>query len=110
MSATIISRCLVALIVLPLISTQLFAKGGNPRNEDYYDPAHLNRLPPEVRATVFHQCSTARAMHPFAEYKGNLRTLILHYSISTALRAERIAAVPGACMRFTALRTVATGL
>jgi hypothetical protein len=79
MSVFIIPRYLLAFILVSLISDQSMAKGGNVRNEDYYDPAHLNRLPPEVRATVFRECSTARAMHPFAEYKDNLQTLVLHY-------------------------------
>ena len=73
------SRCLAAFILLPLISVQALAKGGAFRNEDYYDPEHLNRLPPEVSATVFRQCGTARAIHPFAQYRDNLQTLVLHY-------------------------------
>jgi hypothetical protein len=78
-SVFVVSRCLVAVLLLSVFSVQSLAKGGNPRNEDYYDPAHLNRLPPEVRETVFRECGTARAMHPFAEYKDNLQTLVLHY-------------------------------
>jgi hypothetical protein len=75
----LVSRCFVAFVLLASLDSQLLAKGGTVRNEDYYDPEHLNRLPPEVRDTVFHQCGTARAMHPFAQYKDNLQTLVLHY-------------------------------
>jgi hypothetical protein len=73
------SSCLVALVFAPIISVQAFAKGGNVRNEDYYDPAHLKRLPPEVLTAVVRECGTARALHRFAEYKNNLQTLVLHY-------------------------------
>jgi hypothetical protein len=79
MRSFLVSQCLVAFFLTPLIGSQVLAKGGTSRNEDYYDPEHLNRLPPEIRDTVVRQCSTARAMHPFAQYKDNLQTLVLHY-------------------------------
>jgi hypothetical protein len=61
MSVFIIRRYLLAFILMSLISGQSMAKGGNVRNEDYYDPARLNRLPPEVRATGFRECSKSHA-------------------------------------------------
>jgi hypothetical protein len=79
MSAFITFRCLVAIILVPLISVQSFAKGGSYRSEDRYDPQHIESLPPEVRDAIFHECGTPRALHPFAHYADNLQTVVLHY-------------------------------
>ncbi len=70
---------LVALIALPLISTQMLAKGGPYSSDDRYDPQHIENLPPEIRAKVLSKCSTPRALHPFAHSRDNMQTVVLHY-------------------------------
>lgn len=79
MSAYLASRFLLTLLLVPLIGTQLLAKGGNPRSEDRYDPQHIESLPPEVRDAISHKCGEPRALHPFAHYTDNLQTIVLHY-------------------------------
>ena len=34
-------------------------------SEDRYNPQHIESLPPEIRHTIYHRCSTPRALHPF---------------------------------------------
>jgi hypothetical protein len=81
MSVFITSRCLVAFILVSLLSTLSSARGGGGfgRSEDRDNPDHIESLPPEIRDAVIHQCITPRALHPFAHYTDNLQTVVLHY-------------------------------
>ena len=81
MSVLKTSRCLVAFLLVPLISVQSVAKGGGAfgRSEDRYSPDHIESLPPEIREAVINKCGTARALHPFARYTDNLQKVVLHF-------------------------------
>ena len=75
----IASRCLCALILVSLLSTQSSAKGGGMHSEDRYNPQHIDSLPPEIRSAIYHRCSTPRALHPFASYFDNPKRIVLHF-------------------------------
>jgi hypothetical protein len=92
-------RYLVAFIALPLISTQMLAKGGPYTSEDRYDPQHIENLPPEIRAAV---SRSALRPEPF------IRSLIMPtaskqssctMNISIAAQAACFAARQDACIR-----------
>ena len=73
-------RCiLMAIVAASLASTQAFAKGGNMRSEDRYDPQHIEGLPSDVRQQVLRRCPAARASHDFANFTDHLQKLVLHY-------------------------------
>jgi hypothetical protein len=71
--------CLYALIFLLLTSSQSSAKGGNYHTEDRYNPQHIDSLPPEIRNSVLHRCSTPKALHRFASYFDNFKRIVLHF-------------------------------
>ena len=73
------SRCLMAFAALLLLSTPSFAKGGNMRSDDRYDPQHIDNLPTEVRAQVLQLCTMPKALHEFASYTDHLRKVVLHF-------------------------------
>jgi hypothetical protein len=73
------SRGLMAFAALLLFSTSSFAKGGNMRSDDRYDPQHIENLPTEVRAQVLQLCTTPKALHEFASYTDHLRKVVLHF-------------------------------
>jgi len=70
---------LIAFVAVALTEIQLFAKGGNMRSEDRYEPQHIESLPPEVRQAVIRLCPTPRALHSFASYANNLQEVVLHF-------------------------------
>jgi hypothetical protein len=57
---------------------QLSARG-DYRSEDRYNPQHISSLPPEIRNTVLHKCSTPKALHTVAIYFDNLKGVVLHF-------------------------------
>jgi hypothetical protein len=74
----------MAVVAASLASTQLtsmlaFAKGGNMRSEDRYDPQHIEGLPADVRQQVLQRCPAARASHDFAQFMDHLQKVVLHY-------------------------------
>ena len=73
------SPYLIALITVQLLSTPSFAKGGNMRSEDRYDPQHIEGLPPEVRQAILRSCSAPQALHDFAGYTDQLQKVVLHF-------------------------------
>jgi len=75
----IASQCLCALILMSLLSDHSSAKGGGMHSEDRYNPQHIESLPPEIRNTIYHRCSTPRALHPFASYFDNSKRIVLHF-------------------------------
>jgi hypothetical protein len=79
MNAFIVSRCLVAFVLVSLLSNQSSAKGGGFRSEDPYNPQHIESLPPEVRREVIQRCHTPQALHYFATYRENLQKVVLHF-------------------------------
>jgi hypothetical protein len=72
-------RFLMAVVAVSLASTQAFAKGGNMRSEDRYDPQHIDGLPSDVRQQVLQRCPAARASHDFASFTDHLQKVVLHY-------------------------------
>jgi hypothetical protein len=73
-----ITQCLFALMAISLVCGQLSARGGY-HSEDRYNPQHISSLPPEVRNSVLHKCSTPKALHTFAIYFDNLKGVVLHF-------------------------------
>ena len=75
------SRCLVAFILVQLISVQSFAKGGGRfgRGDDRYNRDNIESLPPEIRNVIFHLCGKPMALHTFASYADNLKRVVLHF-------------------------------
>ena len=67
------TRCLCSLMVILLTCAQSSAKGGNYHTEDRYNPQHIDNLPPEIRNSILHRCSTPKALHPFAGYFDNFK-------------------------------------
>jgi hypothetical protein len=76
---TIASRCLVSLVLMSLLNSQVLAKGGSYSSEDRYNPQHIESLPREIRDVVIHRCSTPKALHEFAKYADNLQKVVLHF-------------------------------
>ena len=56
------------------------AKDGGMHSEDRYNPQHILSLPPEIRASVIHQCGVPRALHDFAAYSDHYRICLLYTS------------------------------
>lgn len=73
------SLCLVIVLTALSIGTQSFAKGGNMRSEDRYDPQHIDDLPSEIRRQVLKLCPAPKALHEFARYSDHLRKIVLHF-------------------------------
>lgn len=71
--------CLVAIAAMPLVGAPSFAKGGNMRSDDRYDPQHIDSLPIEVREQVLRLCHAPRALHDFASYTEHLQKVVLHF-------------------------------
>ena len=59
--------------------TEAKAKGGSYQKDEPYNPQHISSLPPEVRASVYASCDEPRALHTSAEYRDNLRIVVLHF-------------------------------
>jgi hypothetical protein len=72
-------RFLMAVVAVSLASTPAFAKGGNMRSEDRYDPQHIDGLPSDVRQQVLQRCPAALASHDFASFTDHLQKVVLHY-------------------------------
>ena len=66
-----------SLLVMACCATA--AKSTNFRAEDRYNLQHIASLPPDIRAFIFARCGEPRALHSFAEYRDNLRIVILHF-------------------------------
>ena len=96
------SRCLVAFILVQLISVQSFAKGGGRfgRGDDRYNRDNIESLPPEIRNVIFHLCGKPMALHTFASYADNLSGSCCTSNIFTAKRATIVVARPDACIKF----------
>jgi hypothetical protein len=62
-----VTRCLCAFTALLLTCAPSFAKGGGMHSEDRYNPQHIDSLPPEIRSTIYHKCSTPRALTRFCQ-------------------------------------------
>lgn len=72
------TRCLYILLAL-LACPELLAKGSSIHTQDRYNPQHIDSLPPEIRASILHKCSEPKALHPFAEYSRDMKTIELHF-------------------------------
>jgi hypothetical protein len=73
------AQVLGCILVLACCIPGTKAKATNYLSDDVYNTQHINSLPPEVRALVYAKCNDPRALHNFAEYRGNLRILTLHF-------------------------------
>jgi hypothetical protein len=73
----IVTRILYAAVTVFLIGGGAQARGSY-HTEDRYNPHHILDLPPEVRASIAHQCDVPRALHDFAAYSDHDR-IVLHY-------------------------------
>jgi hypothetical protein len=71
-------RYLVVFFAL-VIGPQLFAKGGNMRSADLYEPQHIENLPADVREEVLRLCPAPKALHSFAAYTDHLQKVVLHF-------------------------------
>jgi len=72
-----VARILYAVLTALLIGGSALARGIY-RSEDRYNPHHILSLPPEIRASIAHQCDVPRALHDFAVYSDHDR-IVLHY-------------------------------
>ena len=54
-------------------------KGSNYHTEDRYNPQHMSSLPPEIRNSILHRCNEPKALHPFASYSDDSKTIVLHF-------------------------------
>ena len=106
------SRCLVAFILVQLISVQSFAKGGGRfgRGDDRYNRDNIESLPPEIRNVIFHLCGKPMALHTFASYADNLSGSCCTSNIFTAKRATIVVARPDACIKFMFPQLAISGL
>ena len=75
-----IAMCLCVFTALLLTWASSLAKGGGMHSEDRYNPQHIDTLPPEIRAAIYHKCSTPKALHDFASYSEN--KIVLHFEHS----------------------------
>lgn len=73
------ARALGCILVVACCIADAKAKGGNYLVDEPYNPQHITSLPPEIRASVYAICGEPRALHTFAEYRDNLRTVTLHF-------------------------------
>lgn len=73
------SRLLIAVLASLLAGHHAFAKGGNMRSEDRYDPQHFENLPPELRHEILRLCPAPKALHDFASYSERLQKIVLHF-------------------------------
>ncbi len=74
-----ISRSLLVLSAVLMLSTQSFGKGGNMRSEDRYESQHIGNLPANVRQAVLRRCPNAKALHDFSTYTDHLQVMVLHF-------------------------------
>ena len=72
-----VARILYAVVAALLIGGSTLAKGTTYRSEDRFNPQHIQSLPPEIRASIEHQCDLPRALHDFAAYSDD--RIVLHY-------------------------------
>ena len=72
-------RYLIAFAAVLLFGTPSFARGGNMRSDDRYDPQHFDSLPAEVREHILRLCPAPRVLHDFASYSDHLQKVVLHF-------------------------------
>ena len=97
------SRLLLAALALLVADHHAFAKGGNMRSEDRYDPQHFENLPPELRQEILRMCPAPKALHDFARYSDHLQKIVLHFE--RLYCGERSFCGPAGCLYQTYVST-----
>jgi hypothetical protein len=72
------------------------------------NPQHITSLPPGIRTFVYARCNEPRALHNFAEYRNNLRTITLHFERFLCGSSELRCPASG-CLREVYTRTASGG-
>jgi hypothetical protein len=68
------------LFVLDCAQSSALARGSAVIHDDPWDPARIDRLPPDVRRAVLHMCpERPTAAHYFATYLDNSKIVRLHF-------------------------------
>ena len=74
-----IRRVVWATVTAALLGGSALAKGASYRQEDRYNPQHIQSLPHEIRTAIVRLCPDPRALHEFTAYSNHYGRIVLHF-------------------------------